>query len=100
MWLQDNARAEVVGERTFGKGVVQYFYQMKDGSGLKLTVAKYLTPNYHDVALDGGISPDVTCHDYPHSALPRGELDSCIRQGLRYVSSHPGGSTLGWFASR
>jgi carboxyl-terminal processing protease len=38
--VQDNGRGEVFGERTFGKGVVQYFFQMSDGSGLKLTVAK------------------------------------------------------------
>jgi Peptidase family S41 len=59
--LQDNRRAVVIGERTFGKGVVQFFFRMDDGSGIKLTVAKYLTPKMHDVALDGGIDPDLIC---------------------------------------
>ena len=98
--LQDNQRGEVVGERTFGKGVVQYFFRMEDGSGIKLTVAKYLTPNYHDVAVDGGIRPDVSCHDTPHSVLPGRELDACIRSAMRYVSSNSGGGAHGLLASR
>jgi carboxyl-terminal processing protease len=55
--LQDRGRAELVGETTFGKGVVQTFIDLSDGSGLKLTVAKWLTPNgtwVHKV----GIAPD------------------------------------------
>jgi carboxyl-terminal processing protease len=43
--LQDRGRAELVGETTFGKGVVQTFIDLSDGSGLKLTIAKWLTPN-------------------------------------------------------
>jgi carboxyl-terminal processing protease len=55
--LQDRGRAELVGETTFGKGVVQTFIDLSDGSGLKLTIAKWLTPNgtwVHKV----GIAPD------------------------------------------
>ena len=55
--LQDRRRAELVGETTFGKGVVQTFIDLSDGSGLKLTIAKWLTPNgtwVHKV----GIAPD------------------------------------------
>jgi len=43
--LHDRGRAILVGETTFGKGVVQTFIDLKDGSGLKLTIAKWLTPN-------------------------------------------------------
>lgn len=43
--LRDNGRARLVGERTFGKGVVQGYFGEPDGSGLKLTVAKYITPS-------------------------------------------------------
>ncbi len=60
--LRDRGRALLVGETTFGKGVVQTFIDLNDGSGLKLTIAKWLTPNgtwVHKV----GISPD-----YPVSA--------------------------------
>lgn len=42
--LQDWDRATVVGRRTFGKGLVQEQYQLSDGSGLRLTVARYYTP--------------------------------------------------------
>jgi carboxyl-terminal processing protease len=55
--LQDRGRAALVGETSFGKGVVQTFIDLSDGSGLKLTIAKWLTPNgtwVHKV----GITPD------------------------------------------
>ena len=42
--LQDWERAVVVGRRTFGKGLVQEQYELSDGSGLRLTVARYYTP--------------------------------------------------------
>jgi carboxyl-terminal processing protease len=80
----------IIGEPTFGKGVVQYFFRMDDGSGVKLTVAKYLTPNYHDVTLKGGIGPDLVCHDNPHGLLPNQIPDLCIKQGLRYTGHHLG----------
>ena len=43
--LQDNSRAELVGQKTFGKGLVQAVRGLSDGSGLTVTIAKYLTPN-------------------------------------------------------
>ena len=42
--LQDWGRATIVGRRSFGKGLVQEQYQLSDGSGLRLTVARYYTP--------------------------------------------------------
>jgi carboxyl-terminal processing protease len=42
--LQDWGRATIVGRRTFGKGLVQEQFQLSDGSGLRLTVARYYTP--------------------------------------------------------
>ncbi|MCS6798754.1 MAG: S41 family peptidase [Myxococcota bacterium] len=56
--LQAHDRALVVGQRTFGKGSVQVLYDFEDGSALKLTIARYLTPG--DVSIQGvGIVPDV-----------------------------------------
>ncbi|MGB3616030.1 MAG: S41 family peptidase, partial [Elainellaceae cyanobacterium] len=43
--LQDNRRAQLVGERTFGKGLIQSLFRLSDGSGLAVTVARYETPN-------------------------------------------------------
>ena len=42
--LQDNDRAEIVGRRSFGKGLVQEQWELSDGSALRLTVARYYTP--------------------------------------------------------
>ncbi|NJL82699.1 MAG: PDZ domain-containing protein [Chloroflexaceae bacterium] len=55
--LQDNGRAVVVGEQTFGKGLIQSLFELSDGSGLAVTVAKYETPNHHDIN-KLGITPD------------------------------------------
>ncbi|WAL61232.1 carboxyl-terminal processing protease CtpC [Thermocoleostomius sinensis] len=56
--LQDNGRAVLVGSQTFGKGLVQSVRGLNDGSGLAVTVAKYLTPNGTDINHQG-ISPDI-----------------------------------------
>lgn len=56
--LQDNGRAKVVGEQTFGKGLIQSLFDLSDGSGLAVTVAKYETPNHRDIH-KLGITPDL-----------------------------------------
>ncbi len=56
--LQDNKRAVIVGTKTFGKGLVQSVHSLSDGSGLAVTVAKYLTPNGTDINRSG-IKPDI-----------------------------------------
>ncbi|MEB3314139.1 MAG: S41 family peptidase, partial [Cyanobacteriota bacterium] len=56
--LQDNDRAVLVGTRTFGKGLVQSVRSLADGSGLAVTVAKYLTPSGRDINTNG-IEPDI-----------------------------------------
>ncbi|MFN3467392.1 MAG: S41 family peptidase, partial [Candidatus Brocadiales bacterium] len=56
--LKENDRALLVGDRSFGKGTVQQLIDLADGSALKLTVAKYLTPLYRDIQTLG-ITPDV-----------------------------------------
>ncbi|MBN3906286.1 MAG: S41 family peptidase [Nostoc sp. NMS1] len=56
--LQDDNRATLVGTRTFGKGLVQAVEPLDDGSGLKLTIAKYYTPKGRDIN-HVGIAPDI-----------------------------------------
>ncbi|AKU90349.1 S41 family peptidase [Vulgatibacter incomptus] len=56
--LQDHARAVIMGSTTFGKGSVQSVIDLDDGSGLKLTIARYYTPNHRSIQ-GKGIVPDV-----------------------------------------
>jgi carboxyl-terminal processing protease len=56
--LQDNGRAKLVGQRTFGKGLIQSLFNLSDGSGLAVTIAKYETPNHSDINRQG-INPDL-----------------------------------------
>jgi carboxyl-terminal processing protease len=86
--LQNNGRALVVGDTTFGKGSVQVLYEFNDNSALKLTIAQYLTPG--DVSIQGrGIRPDlrlipVTLEDgaadmfLSNNILREGDLQSAL----------------------
>ena len=56
--LQDSGRAVVLGTQTFGKGSVQTVIELEDGSGLKLTIARYYTPSGRSIQ-ERGITPDV-----------------------------------------
>lgn len=71
--LKDNQRARVVGSKTFGKGLVQGINKLEDGSGVNITIAKYLTPAKVDIN-ELGIKPDIevklTLDDYKGSKGP------------------------------
>jgi carboxyl-terminal processing protease len=56
--LEDNKRAEVVGERTFGEGTQQKTFDLPDGAALILSVAKYESPSGKKLQ-DDGVTPDV-----------------------------------------
>jgi carboxyl-terminal processing protease len=60
--LQDQGRAVIMGIQTFGKGSVQTIIDLEDGSGLKLTVARYYTPKNRSIQ-ERGITPDVVVAD-------------------------------------
>lgn len=55
--LKDNHRAQLVGQKSFGKGLVQSINKLEDGSGINITIARYLTPNDTDIHKTG-IVPD------------------------------------------
>ncbi len=71
--LKDNQRAIIVGSKTFGKGLVQGINKLDDGSGVNVTIAKYLTPAKIDIN-QLGIKPDVevklSIDDYKASKGP------------------------------
>lgn len=71
--MRDNDRAQIVGTTTFGKGLVQAINKLGDGSGVNVTIAKYLTPNKTDINKKG-IKPDHTVKlekvDYENSRGP------------------------------
>jgi carboxyl-terminal processing protease len=68
--LQDNHRALIVGERTFGKGSVQSVVPLNDGSGLKLTVARYYTPSGISIQAEG-IKPDIEIEEVDAESISK-----------------------------
>ncbi|XP_047310476.1 carboxyl-terminal-processing peptidase 2, chloroplastic [Impatiens glandulifera] len=70
--LKDNKRAVLFGEPTYGKGKIQSVFQLSDGSGLAVTVARYETPAHTDIN-KVGVVPD---HPLPAS-FPKDNWDIC-----------------------
>ncbi|MGP0129314.1 MAG: carboxyl-terminal processing protease CtpA [cyanobacterium endosymbiont of Rhopalodia musculus] len=61
--LQDNSRGILVGEKTFGKGLIQSLFELPDGAGLAVTVAKYETPNHKDIHKLGIVPDEIVPQD-------------------------------------
>jgi carboxyl-terminal processing protease len=72
--LRDRGRAELIGERTYGKSTVQYIHRLSDGSGLRLTVAEWHTPSGQPIP-PTGLTPDLVAAA-PNPAL--GEDDPML----------------------
>ncbi len=77
--LQDHHRAVVVGERSFGKGSVQTIIPLADGSGLRLTTAKYYTPNGRDIQAHG-IDPDFVVAGDQLAGLDQNQRRALLRE--------------------
>ncbi len=74
--VKDTKAGTLVGTRTFGKGVVQNLFPLRDGAGLKLTTARYLTPNRTDIHKKG-IEPDVVV-EQPEGSARDVQLDKAL----------------------
>jgi carboxyl-terminal processing protease len=77
--LQDNKRALILGTRTFGKGSVQTVLSLSDGSGLRLTTARYYTPSGRSIQLSG-ISPDIEIPYVPQEEEVEDEIPRFMRE--------------------
>jgi carboxyl-terminal processing protease len=78
--LQDRGRATLLGETTFGKGSVQLVYDLSDGSSVHVTVARWITPNGHEI--NGiGLTPEQIV---PHED----GRDAPLEQAIRTLTEH------------
>lgn len=83
--LADDAGAEVVGTRSFGKGVFQQEVDLSNGGALKLTVGEYFTPDGANLA-GKGIEPDVPARDRPGTP----DVDEARERALGLLAGQPG----------
>uniref|UniRef100_A0A803MDM1 Tail specific protease domain-containing protein n=1 Tax=Chenopodium quinoa TaxID=63459 RepID=A0A803MDM1_CHEQI len=74
--LHDNCKAVLVGEKTYGKGLIQSVFELHDGSGVVVTIGKYVTPRHLDIN-GNGIEPDFS--DIPRWSDVTKSLSTCNR---------------------
>ncbi len=79
--LQDHNRAIVLGAKTFGKGSVQTVIPMKNGAALRLTTARYYTPDGTSIQATG-ITPDI---EVPSITLTPGEIEKQEGQAMKFL---------------
>ena len=85
--IQDYGIGTIVGTTTFGKGIVQKIFYLSDGTGLKLTMAKYYTPKGHDIHKKG-IQPDVEVEldeDLQNQSSISHEEDNQLKRAIRVL---------------
>ncbi len=82
--LQDDGVGELIGEKTYGKGVVQTIHPLPDGSAVKITSARYLTPHGRDINLVG-IQPDIVTIEPQSSRLGNPSTDPQLQSAITYL---------------
>ena len=82
--IQDANRAKIVGEKTFGKGTVQDVVDFTGGSGLHITIAKWLTPKGKSIS-NVGITPDVII-EFPATSDQEQKEDPQLNKALEMLS--------------
>jgi len=86
--LQDNRRARLVGERTFGKGYIQSLFNLSDGSGLAVTIAKYETPNHHNIHKVGIVPDQVVPINITGRQQMGTEMDQQYQAAVKLLTAH------------
>jgi carboxyl-terminal processing protease len=74
----------IVGTKTYGKGVIQGIYNLTDGSGLKLTIEEYFTPNHNSIN-NVGVEPDVVVDDYEYASKLDTENDTQYKKAIEIL---------------
>ena len=94
--LQDQKRALVLGTTSFGKGSVQTVETLRDGSGLKLTIARYYTPNGRSIQAKG-IEPDIFLKYHTLDTAESEEGDRRLKEKdlLNHLEAEPDGEVEG-----
>ncbi len=83
--LQDSGIGELIGEKTYGKGVVQSIHPLPDGSAVKITSARYLTPRGRDIN-QIGITPDIISVEPKTARLGDPANDPQLQAALTYLA--------------
>ncbi len=92
--MKDNGRAVLVGEKSFGKGLVQEINKLANGSGMNITIQKYLTPNGTDIHKKG-ISPDVEVKMTEEDIKNKNDVQ--LKKAIEVLKELEKGSTVATF---
>ena len=82
--IQDSGVGELIGEKTYGKGVVQTIHPLPDGSAVKITSARYLTPHGRDINLVG-IQPDIVTIEPKTARFGDPTTDPQLQSAITYL---------------
>ena len=82
--IKDYKLGKLVGEKTFGKGIVQRIFDLKDGTAVKLTVSNYFTPNGNNIH-GIGIEPDVEV-EYDPDAYAKDKTDTQLDKAVEVMN--------------
>jgi carboxyl-terminal processing protease len=93
--IQDSGVGAIIGTKTFGKGVVQEILPLPDGSAIKITDARYLTPRNRDIN-HLGITPDITIDENKNARFGIVGHDAQLDRAVQYLNdkiAHTEGTT-------
>ncbi len=83
--IQDSGVGTIIGTKTFGKGVVQEILPMPDGSAIKITDARYLTPKNRDIN-HLGITPDIVVSENKGARLGVPTRDAQLDRAIQFLN--------------